>query len=335
MTNKRYIWLAYAGAGNTYSEFYSFNCSTNTLAFEYTLPQHIYTPLLGGNFFSGPACTVPAKAHGGGLCWSAGHTAVAMVGGQAYFVPVYQTQSPFADQVAYMRINAGANLLNVPVEAGGGLTIGPKLSSGNNDFHIGCSDAGACVLSSDQDPPIQRNSSTQYSDALTGCTNTTPITCSYLTAELSSYIANTQSIVIGGIQGACARGINGIAWRVANLNTRAQTFQLADSTAQGTCTRNTGGIVRNAHPSQTSNQTGVWLIDARQIASKTFTITRLPNSRSFAMHGSLSPPSSGPQYYQQAHCVLSRDATLVGCNSGSLPDTIQTIIIPTGFRNEH
>ena len=141
-----------------------------------------------------------------------------------------------------------------------------------------------------------------------------------------------------GRQGAAAvnqSGVNGIAGTVASLNTGAQTFTLNGVTATGTCTANTGGLVRNANPPQLSNQTGVWLVDGRAISTTgAVTVTRLPNSRAFVMYGEYqhccNPPING-QYYQEAHCTISSDATLSVCSSGSLPDTIQVISMATGF----
>lgn len=335
VTNKRYIALSYSTSGvpnpgtDHGNDVYAWDCNTHVLAFDFKMPARA-----GAASFhfamQGPTCTSAADNTFVLACEETGHSTVAMVNGQAYYVPYFQTGAPFMAYFVYQRINAGL-LMGLPVEAGGGMTVGPPLTnSGLYDSHNSCADVGVCAIEFDGDPILDNDSlftSTLYSSPLLGCTNANPVSCHYANSNLNSLLANGQFIAIGGIQGACAAGLNAHAWTVAALNTGAQTFNLAGSTMQGLCTANTGGIVSNVHPPQPPVQTGVFLIDARTIASKYFVVTRLPNNRSFRMQGNISNIG----YYQQVLGSISRRGTLWVGSSGTLPDTVQVVGIPTGF----
>lgn len=204
------------------------------------------------------------------------------------------------------------SLMETPLEAGGNMLDLQVV--GQHDQHQGGA-LNAPIMVMDNDGDATATVAYQISNA----TNASPIV---ITTTSAYGGANGDVVLINNVGGNTAA--NGLC-TVANLV--GTSFECAGSTGNGAYTANTGSLVKNETPAQTSFQAETWIWNFANIASKQTTVTRLLVHRSWSWGDRI-----GAGYYGQPHSVVSPDGKWIAFESnGGVPDDYGVYYAPTGY----
>lgn len=326
-TNKQYVHLDSNSVSTGSNEILDLTSNGTILTLEgpeARPPESIYanggTPFLAYQ----PSTTSDCATYGN--CQATQHACVfeTRIGGKLHEMYIDNTGPIAVGQVVSSPIDldAGvANGLRIVEDSGAGASGGAKagghygnfpLDGANAANHYSCAQYAAVVAVSEESLPP---STYQITNVAVGNPPT-------VTVGSTTGLANTNVLLIGGVQGVTGMPSSGFLCTVASIT--GTTFQCNGLSTSGTYTANTGSAILNTAPSG-PHMSEVIVMDFTQINA--------PRAIRVFHHNSLNVGDRlTGGYWAQAHVALSPDAQFACVSSNwGIPENIQVMCGPTGY----